>query len=120
MKSKETYMKKLKEWLQNTSESPLEEMNEFFTKRLDDYEEHMSVWKNSYQIFAETLPLECRKVLDLGCGTGLELDEIWKKDPCIEVTGVDLCQSMLDKLLEKHSDKQLVNKIFSTNIHLIQ
>ncbi len=108
MKSKETYMKKLKEWLQNTLESPLEGMNEFFTKRLDDYEEHMSVWKNSYQIFAETLPLECRKVLDLGCGTGLELDEIWKKDPCIEVTGVDLCQSMLGKLLEKHSDKQLV------------
>ncbi len=51
MKSKETYMKKLKEWLQNTSESPLEEMNEFFTKRLDDYEEHMSVWKNLIKCF---------------------------------------------------------------------
>lgn len=79
MKSKATYMKRLKEWLQSTSESPLEEMNDFFTKRLDDYEEHMSVWKKSYHIFAETLPLECRKILDLGCGTGLELDEIWKK-----------------------------------------
>ncbi len=37
----------------------------------------------------------------------MELDKIWQKDPDIDVTGVDLCQSMLDKLLEKHSDKHL-------------
>lgn len=32
MKSKATYMKRLKEWLQSTSESPLEEMNDFLQK----------------------------------------------------------------------------------------
>lgn len=120
MKSHEKYLQDLKQWLHDTSDSPLEEMSDFFTKRLDGYEEHMSIWEKSYQMFSEVLPSNCQKILDLGCGTGLELDEIWKKDPCIEVTGVDLCQSMLDKLLEKHSDKQLVNKIFSTNIHLIK
>lgn len=107
MKSKETYMQELKQWLKDTSDSPLEEMSDFFTKRLDGYEEHMSIWEKSYQMFADILPLKCRKVLDLGCGTGLELDKIWQKNPDIEVTGVDLCQSMLNKLLEKHSDKPL-------------
>ena len=38
----------------------------------------------------------------------MELDEIWQNNPDIAVTGVDLCRDMLDKLLEKHSDKQLV------------
>lgn len=104
-KSSEEYLAGLKKWLQDTADTPLEEMSDFFTKRLCDYEEHMSVWESSYRIFAEMLPSECRNVLDLGCGTGLELDRIWERDPGIEVTGVDLCRSMLDKLLEKHSDK---------------
>jgi len=107
MKSHEKYMEDLKQWLQDTSASPLEEMSDFFTKRLDDYEEHMSIWEKSYQIFAETLPPDCQKILDLGCGTGLELDKIWQMNPDIDVTGVDLCQGMLDKLLEKHSDMRL-------------
>lgn len=107
MKSQEKYLQDLNQWLRDTSASPLEEMSDFFTKRLDDYEEHMSIWEKSYQLFAESLPYGCQKILDLGCGTGLELDKIWQKDPDIDVTGVDLCQSMLDKLLEKHSDKNL-------------
>lgn len=105
MKSQEKYLRDLKQWLHDTSDAPLEEMSDFFSKRLDDYEERMSVWANSYRLFAESMPCQCRRILDLGCGTGLELDYIWQKDSAIEVTGVDLCQSMLDKLLEKHSDK---------------
>ena len=107
MKTTEEYMQGLKQWLQDTSDTPLEEMSDFFTKRLGDYEEHMAIWETSYQIFAGLLPSECQRIVDLGCGTGLELDKIWQKNPNIEVTGVDLCQSMLDKLLEKHSDKHL-------------
>lgn len=107
MQSSEEYMQGLKQWLRDTADSPLEEMSDFFTKRLHDYEEHMSVWEEDYQVFDEALPLECQKVLDLGCGTGLELDKIWQKNPDIEVTGVDLCANMLKKLLEKHHDKPL-------------
>ncbi|MDE6168094.1 MAG: methyltransferase, partial [Acetatifactor sp.] len=90
MESKETYMRDLKKWLQDTSEVPLEEMSDFFANRLSDYEEHMSIWEKSYQLFAEMLPSDCQKILDLGCGTGLELDRIWAKNPGIDVTGVDL------------------------------
>ncbi len=107
MKTKETYMQDLKQWLQDTSDSPLEEMSDFFSKRLAGYEEHMSVWKQSYQTFAKLLPLECEKILDLGCGTGLELEPIWQRHPGLEVTGIDLCPDMLQKLLKKHPDKRL-------------
>lgn len=107
MESNEKYLRELKQWLHDTSDSPLEEMSDFFTKRLGDYEEHMSIWKKSYRLFSKMLPSDCQNILDLGCGTGLELDNIWQKNPNIEVTGVDLCQSMLDKLLEKHADKHL-------------
>lgn len=107
MQSHEEYMRDLKQWLRDTADSPLEEMSDFFINRLHDYEEHMSIWEKSYRIFAEKLPSKCHKILDLGCGTGLELDKIWERNPNIEVTGVDLCANMLDKLHEKHYDKPL-------------
>lgn len=103
----EEYMKGLKAWLAETADDELEDMDGFFAKRIDGYEEYMSVWTKAYERFAELLPQGCESVLDLGCGTGLELDEIWKRNPKVSVTGVDLCQTMLDKLQEKHNDKAL-------------
>ena len=103
----EQYMKELKKWLEETVDADLEEMGDFFTVRIDDYEKHMSIWEKAYQRMAELIPPECSRLLDLGCGTGLELDAIWKKHSNIEVTGVDLCQSMLEQLGRKHSDKAL-------------
>lgn len=67
MNEQETYLQDLKKWLHDTMDTPLEEMSDFFTKRLDGYEEHMSVWEKSYGVFAETLSPGCRKILDLGC-----------------------------------------------------
>lgn len=107
MESREQYLLGLKQWLSDTADSPLEEMADFFTKRLDGYEEHMGIWEKSYQRFAELLPGGCRNILDLGCGTGLELDQIWKKNPDIAVTGVDLCPDMLEQLRQKHPEKKL-------------
>ncbi len=107
MEKIEKYMQDLKEWVNDTLDEPLEEMSGFFEKRLDGYEEHMLIWDKSYEIFAGLLPPECQNILDLGCGTGLELDRIWQNNPDIMVTGVDLCQDMLDKLMEKHPDKHL-------------
>ena len=107
MKSTQEYMQDLKQWLADTADTPLEEMADFFSRRLDGYEQHMAIWEKSYQTFAALLPLDCESILDMGCGTGLELDKIWQINPDIAVTGVDLCQNMLDKLLEKHTDKRL-------------
>lgn len=103
----EEYMNSLKEWIRETEECPPEEMSDFFTVRIAGYEEHMSVWQSAYERFAAFLPENCRTVLDLGCGTGLELREIWKRYPDVEVTGIDLCRSMLDRLLEQYSGMPL-------------
>lgn len=89
----------------------IEEMSAFFTARVDGYDEHMindvEGCKEGYVKMAELLPQDVVKILDLGCGTGLELDEIFKIKPFVNVTGIDLTQAMLDKLKQKHLDKKL-------------
>lgn len=89
----------------------LEKMSDFFTSRLDGYEEHMlnevEGCKEGYVKMAKLLPRTTVNLLDLGCGTGLELDEIFKTHPYIRVTGIDLAKAMLDVLRAKHPDKDL-------------
>lgn len=97
----------IKKWLQSIEEEPLEEMADFFSARLGDYEEHMNHWKKLYEWMGELVPDQTRTLLDLGCGTGLELDEIFRHHPQIEVTGIDLSSDMLAKLREKHPNKKL-------------
>ncbi len=97
----------LKEWLEETKDIPLEGMASFFDQRIDSYEEHMNYWKEHYKWMANLIPLNCKTVLDLGCGTGLELDYIFKRFPAINVTGIDLSSEMLAALKLKHGDKEL-------------
>ena len=56
---------------------------------------------------AALLPEGCGPLLDLGCGTGLELDRVFARWPELAVTGVDLCAAMLEKLREKHAGRAL-------------
>jgi tRNA (cmo5U34)-methyltransferase len=86
---------------------PLEEMGAFFNARIDTYEEHMLRDLNSAVVYVEIaglIPSDRElKLLDLGCGTGLELDEIFKVNPTVQVTGVDVAEKMLEKLRQKHA-----------------
>ena len=87
----------------------LEKMSDFFATRVEGYDNHMinNVYgcKEAYIKMAELLPKTVVDLLDLGCGTGLELDEIFKTHPDINVTGIDLTKAMLDVLKQKHPDK---------------
>lgn len=88
----------------------IEKMSDFFTARVDGYDEHMlniEGCKDGYIKMAELLSQDVDELLDLGCGTGLELDEIFKTKPFIKVTGIDLTQAMLYKLTQKHPDKNI-------------
>jgi tRNA (cmo5U34)-methyltransferase len=93
---------------QGEKHKPLEEMGAFFNTRIDRYEEHMLRNGNFIYIrVAQRVPTtENIKLLDLGCGTGLELDEIFKVNPTVEVTGIDLTKSMLEKLKQKHATRK--------------
>lgn len=90
----------------------LEKMGDFFDNRLDGYDEHQLTCIESAQEFypftAEHLPKETRvQILDLGCGTGLELEHYFRMNPSAEVTGIDLAPGMLGALKEKFPDKNL-------------
>jgi len=86
-------------------------MADFFAARVDEYDNHMMNdvvgCKEGYIKMAELLPETVVNLLDLGCGTGLELDEIFKIRPNIKVTGVDLSKAMLGILKQKHPNQDL-------------
>ena len=96
------YMQQLRSWTEEVKDTGLEEMAAFFRARLDGYEEHMSLWSRAYKYMGTLVPEHVEKLLDLGCGTGLELDEILQKRPKLEVTGIDLSEDMLGRLSAKH------------------
>ncbi|MBQ8894004.1 MAG: class I SAM-dependent methyltransferase [Clostridia bacterium] len=103
------YMTELKAWLKDSVDVPLEEMAAFFHSRLEGYEAHMlGNWAEAYQRMADYIPKVSQTVLDLGCGTGLELDMILKKYPHLQVTGIDLSEGMLHRLQQKHPSVRTV------------
>lgn len=90
----------------------LEKMDEFFNSRVDLYEEHqlnaIDCAKEFYPFTAECLPLKPYAfVLDLGCGTGLELDYYFRLNPTARITGIDVAEDMLDVLKKRFSDKAI-------------
>lgn len=90
----------------------LEKMDAFFETRLEGYEEHML---NNIESAGEFYPFTARQlpdmpgaaILDLGCGTGLELDWYFQRNPAARVTGIDLSRGMLAALRAKYPEKQL-------------
>lgn len=93
-------------------EERLEEMSGFFEARLDLYDQHMlndvADARELYAFTAQALPAkEGCKLLDLGCGTGLELEFYFPLCPTAQVTGIDLSQGMLSRLREKFPEKDL-------------
>lgn len=89
----------------------IEKMGEFFNKRADMYEGHM---KETVEFFTEyykaiASPIKDTKsnidILDLGCGTGLEIEGIFEKAPNSKITGIDMSEEMMNKLKEKYKNK---------------
>jgi len=91
----------------------LEEMADFFNTRADTYDNHMLVdvgLDNFYEVIATCIDkptVQLERLLDLGCGTGLELERLFEKYPNMQVTGIDMSAEMLKKLKEKFPDKKL-------------
>lgn len=90
----------------------LEKMSDFFETRLDGYDQHMlaniASAEEFYPFTAGQLPLtENCTLLDLGCGTGLELEAYDRLNPSAKVTGIDLSRGMLEALKQKFPGKDM-------------
>ena len=93
------------------SDMKLEEMSAFFEKRLDGYDEHMRKEIEGGEVFYAFTAMQLpgkpgAKVLDLGCGSGLELEEYFALNPDADVTGIDLCEPMLRALAVKFPNRK--------------
>jgi tRNA (cmo5U34)-methyltransferase len=90
----------------------LEKMDDFFAARVDGYDEHMRTniegASGFYAYTASLLPRAAgSRVLDLGCGTGLELEEYFRLNPDAAVTGIDLSDAMLQALKSKLGNRNI-------------
>ena len=90
----------------------LEKMNEFFDKRIEEYDAHMRDTIERYDEFYEHViqPIEKLsepKVLLLGCGTGAEAEFLFKKHPNAQVTCYDLSTEMLQMFSKKFSNRNI-------------
>ncbi|MBX2999458.1 MAG: class I SAM-dependent methyltransferase [Caldilineaceae bacterium] len=90
-----------------------EPMADFFDLRAEGYDEHMRGYVFTvdqftafYEAVALSFPVteEPLTVLDLGCGTGLEIEFILRRVPNARITGVDLSTQMLDRLQQRYCD----------------
>ncbi len=90
----------------------LEKMDDFFAARIDGYDRHMLTEiegaEEFYPYTASLLPREHGvNVLDLGCGTGLELEYYFSLNGEASVVGIDLSADMLAALKQKFSDRKI-------------
>lgn len=88
-----------------------ETMDEFFSSRVSFYDQHMmdevEGAREGYARVAELMPADATSLLDLGCGTGLELAALFERNPTLEVTAIDLCASMLEQLRKKYPSRNI-------------
>jgi tRNA (cmo5U34)-methyltransferase len=86
-----------------------EKMSDFFDVRAVSYDEHMHQNVDNFDEFyatvAKSIPYTKEEIhiLDLGCGTGLELGKIFKRAPNAQITGIDLSGNMLAQLQKKYT-----------------
>ncbi len=89
----------------------LEPMAAFFDARVDGYDQHMLDTvvgcKRGYPELARLLPEGVKTLLDLGCGTGLELETVFARFPNAEATGYDLSEKMLAECRRKLGARRL-------------
>lgn len=94
----------------NRQKSIPERMDDFFNDRVDGYDDHMKGIDNSDEFYS-AIPspiastIKPIKLLDLGCGTGLELKGIFEKAPNAHITCIDIATGMLDELKRKYSSR---------------
>jgi tRNA (cmo5U34)-methyltransferase len=97
--------------MKGSDKKDLETMEGFFDARSIGYDQHMlesvADFAGFYEAVGRQIPRTASRIdiLDLGCGTGLEFEPIFRRAPQVRVTGIDLSASMLARLREKYSER---------------
>jgi tRNA (cmo5U34)-methyltransferase len=95
------------------SEAP-EDMAAFFDDKAAGYDDHMrdnvftdTTFTEFYQAVSSPIKRtnEPIRILDLGCGTGLEIEALFQRAPNASITGVDLSENMLELLRTRYADR---------------
>lgn len=103
----ETYLRELQEWIAGEEDKEAEEMSAFFARRLARYEDvHLGNWGELYAHIADFFDEGLETLLDIGCGTGLELEAVYRRFPEARIMGIDLSGDMLAKAREKFAGKR--------------
>jgi len=89
----------------------IEEISHFFDKISDHYDEHFIIKTEMQPFYDEIEEIlqyfgNISSLLDLGCGTGLELERVFKVFPDILVTCIDISGKMIKRLIDKFEDKK--------------
>lgn len=101
------YLRELEDWITGEEEKEAEEMSAFFAKRLEHYEDvHLGNWGELYEHIADFFDEGLEALLDIGCGTGLELEAVYRRFPEVQVVGIDLSGDMLARAREKFAGKR--------------
>lgn len=82
----------------------MEDLHDFFDRAADVWDEKFgpSSATTYVEMAGQITPTEEQiRILDLGCGTGLELDQVFLRAPNAKITGIDLAAGMLNRLREK-------------------
>ena len=90
--------------------APAEAMASFFDARAGGYNDHMHGNRNMdrlYEALAAQIPVtqEPIAILDLGCGTGMELAAVFRRAPNARITGLDISVGMLDILRHTYRER---------------
>jgi tRNA (cmo5U34)-methyltransferase len=89
-----------------------EDMAGFFDARADGYDDHIrdnvftgDLFSQFYQAVASPVKetAEPLQILDLGCGTGLEIGALLQRVPNASIIGVDLSEQMLEGLRTRYA-----------------
>ena len=70
-------------------------MHDFFNEKASGYDEVHAALMEPKNALTAALPIDAKKILDLGVGTGLELFDLFRRIPNAQVTGIDISENML-------------------------
>jgi len=86
-----------------------EPMGAFFDVRSNEYNDVMLSGEGAddYIKLGSCFPKTeaALSILDIGCGSGIELNHIWAQVPNARITCVDVSRGLLDQLMKNHPDK---------------